>query len=169
MKKRYILFIIVAFLFLIILFGTSQFEPSDGPVKKPVVKKPTITPGLSGARDLSGTWIGNPIFTERSPVCSYGSDMVLNLQQNGNNVNGNFNVVVKSAKGTGCLRVGTAIPGYPVAGTLTSSAIDMKISGVDTLKGSFTTDTMTLRWEQCKNCDSGPAIKFVGSIQLKRK
>ena len=128
-----------------------------------------ITTTTNPARDLTGNWDGIVTFTERVPNCVYSADYTMNLAQNGNNVVGGFNVVIREVKsGTvNCLRTGTQL-GFPVAGSISSSAINMLISGTDKLKGSFTTDQMTLRWELCDACASGPAIKFTGPMFLTR-
>ena len=132
--------------------------------------KPEITSTVSSARDIDGDWVGSVTFTERSPNCVYRGDFELALQQNGNNVQGGFTVTVKSIEkqGPNCLRTGTSLR-YGVGGTVSSSSISLLISNTDKLKGSFTTDQLTLRWEQCDACSSGPAIKFTGPMFLARK
>lgn len=122
---------------------------------------------LSSAREITGTWNGKASFTDRALDCSYQGDMVLNLNQNGNNVNGNFVLTVTQAsQGDNCLRVGTVFPAFFVAGTIESSSIDMLIANTDDLVGSFTADTMALRSTKCKDCDSGPALILQGPVNL---
>jgi len=152
--------IIVAIVF---TFFFLQFQPSVDQSGSPV-----LDPVLSSARDLSGRWTGIVTFTERVPQCSYSADFDMNLVQNGDALNGGFNVVIREIKsGSDCLNPGTQL-GFPVAGSASASAINMLISGTDKLLGSLTTDQMTLRWELCDACDSGPAIKFVGPMFLTR-
>ena len=57
--------------------------------------KPLQTTQLSSARNVSGIWEGKASFTDRALDCSYQGDMTLNLNHNGNNVNGNFILTVK--------------------------------------------------------------------------
>ena len=131
-------------------------------------QRPEIDSTLSPARDVSGAWSTLEVaFTDRILDCSYRGDMTLNLQQNGNNVVGGYTVTVTEAEGNNCVRIGSQFQ-YAVAGTVSSSAIDMKIAGTDDLKGSFTTDTMTLRQEKCEECGAGPAIVFAGPVILRK-
>ena len=146
MNIRYLIIIILGFV--ILLGGCTS----------------TITP----ARDLTGQWNGIVSFTERSPKCSYQGDMILNLRQQGDNINGNFNIVVTKAEGNDCVRIGSQF-GYLVSGTVSSSAISLLVADTDVLLGSFTTDIMTLRWESCQDCSSGPAIKILGPVSLLRQ
>ena len=124
---------------------------------------------ITSSRDLNGVWQGHSIaFTDRAFDCSYTGDMTLNLVHNGNNLQGNYNLIVRSAQGNNCVRIGSEL-GYVVSGTVSSSAIDLSVDNTDSLVGSFTTDLMTLRWQDCETCGSGPAVKLVGPAQLQRK
>jgi len=133
--------------------------------------KPTQD-SLTVARDLSGQWNGKAVFTDKQLDCLYNGDMTINFVQNGNQLNGNFNLVVESSQPqnqfANCINVGSNL-GYLLGGTVSASAIDLFIANTDKLIGSFTTDIMTLRWEPCQGCVAGPPIKFQGPINLKRQ
>jgi len=124
---------------------------------------------LTPARDLTGTWTGTPVFTDRGNECAYEGTMELNLQQNQNHLAGSFNLTVTKTTGDPpCVRVGSSFH-YLVDGTVSSSQIHLIIADTDYLNGSFTTDLMTLRWQQCTSCESGPAIKLIGMVSLMRE
>jgi len=160
-KTSFIKKLFLAIIFLIIAFFILSLII-------PPPSTPKIDSTISTARDISGQWAGIVSFTERVPQCSYSGNFRLNLQQNGNNAQGGFDVTVNEVKsGTGCLRVGTNL-GFLVGGTVSSSAINLKIANTDNLDGSFTTDQMTLRWGQCQDCSSGPALRFTGPMFLTR-
>jgi len=162
---RNTIIVIVGLVTFIIILGVFSFSPI------PDVGDLEETSSISGARDLNGQWAGTVSFTERVPNCAYRGALVLNLGQNGNNLNGGFTLSIDEivTQGPNCLRVGTVLPPSAVSGTASSSSINLLISNTDKLKGSFTTDAMTLRWEICDNCQAGPAIKFVGPMQLRRQ
>ena len=132
--------------------------------------RPDITTTITPARDTSGVWSTLEVaFTDRIQDCAYKGDMTLNLNQAGNNVVGGYTVTVTEAEGNNCVRIGTVFPPFGVAGTVSASAINMKIANTDDLKGSFTADTMTLRQDKCEECGAGPAIVFAGPIILRRQ
>lgn len=153
-----VIIFVVIFLFLpLFIFFKNEIDKPDD-----------IDKTITTARDITGGWTGIVSFSERVPQCSYSSDFNMNLLQTGNNVRGNFNVIIKKIQsGTDCLNIGTQL-GFPVSGTVSSSAINLEISNTDKLLGSLTTDQMTLRWEICDNCNAGPAIKFNGPLFLTR-
>jgi hypothetical protein len=125
----------------------------------------TLTP----ARDVTGQWSGAPVFTDRANECKYDGTMTLTLQQNGDVVTGYFDLTVTSSEGNpSCVMIGSSFR-YLVEGTISSTQITLVIADTDRLLGSFTTDLMTLRWEQCADCDSGPAIKLIGMVSLVRE
>ena len=127
------------------------------------------TSELSAARDLTGKWTGTPVFMDRANTCSYQGTMELTLQQTGNDVTGYYDLLVtKTGEGASCVRVGSSFR-YLIQGTVSSSSISLVVADTDSLTGSFTTDLMTLRWEQCLSCDSGPAMKLVGMVSLRRE
>jgi hypothetical protein len=124
---------------------------------------------LNPARDLTGTWTGTPVFTDRANECAYEGTMELTLRQNQNHLTGSFNLTVTKTTGDPpCVRVGSLFS-YLVDGTVSSSRIHLIIADTDYLNGSFTTDLMTLRWQQCTSCRSGPAIKLIGMVSLMRE
>ncbi len=124
---------------------------------------------LTPARDVTGNWTGSPVFTDRAYECAYEGTMKLRLEQQDSNVTGYFDLTVVSTDGSpACVQIGSTFR-YLVEGTISSSRIDLLVAGTDALVGSFTTDLMTLRWEQCQECDSGPAIKLVGMVSLRKE
>jgi hypothetical protein len=127
------------------------------------------TASLTPARDLTGRWTGTPVFTDRANECAYEGAMELTLMQNENHLTGFFNLTVTKTTGDPpCVRVGSSFH-YLVDGTVSSTQIHLIVADTDSLNGSFTTDLMTLRWQQCTSCESGPAIKLVGIVQLMRE
>jgi hypothetical protein len=95
--------------------------------------------------------------------------MELVLEAEGTSVSGYFDLTVTETEGTSsCVKIGSTFR-YLVEGTISSSRIDLLVAGTDTLTGSFTTDLMTLRWEQCQECDSGPAVMLIGMVSLMRE
>ena len=166
--RNIIIFLAAVFIMGMLAFSTA---PDDNGGQNNGGQKKPIDSTISGARDLGGQWVGHTVaFTDRIQDCGYLGDVTLNLAQNGNNLNGNIILTVRSVtQGNNCLRVGTQFPAFFVAGTVSASAINLKVANTDDLKGSFTTDLMTLRWEKCKSCDSGPAMVLVGPAQLRKQ
>ena len=124
---------------------------------------------LSPARDVTGTWSGIPVFTDRANDCRYDGTMEMTLQQEDSHVSGYFDLTVTKTDGdSSCVDIGSTFR-YLVEGTISSSHIELLVADTDTLNGSFTTDLMTLRWEQCHDCDSGPAVKLIGMVPLMRE
>ena len=124
---------------------------------------------LTPARDVTGKWTGTPVFSDRANECVYEGTMELTLQQHGNNVSGYYDLTVTKTQGNpSCVTVGSTFR-FLVEGTVSSSQLHLLIAETDRLNGSFTTDLMTLRWEQCTVCESGPAIKLIGMVSLLRE
>jgi len=121
------------------------------------------------AREVTGKWLGSPVFTDRANECAYEGTMELILQQEGTYVSGYFDITVTKTEGApSCVEIGSTFR-YLLEGTISSSHIELLVAHTDTLTGSFTTDLMTLRWELCQECDSGPAVKLVGMVSLMRE
>lgn len=133
-----------------------------------VVVLPAIdsSAGLSPARPLTGTWRGTASFTDRAYSCSYQGTMVLTLAQEGSQLEGSYELVVTNTSGgTSCVRIGSEFS-YLVQGSANTSSLVLSVAETDTMRGSFTTDIMTLRWERCDDCGSGPATTIVGMVTL---
>ena len=133
-----------------------------------VVFKPTTTEDLDStldsARDLTGIWTGQATFRNRASDCVYQGKMTLTLQHTGSNLVGGYTLLVSSHDSdSGCVNVGSELPGA-VNGTVSSSSVTMS-SGPDVLKGSFTTDILTIYQDSVFD-GSGPAVVLVGPVHL---
>lgn len=149
-----IIFLIAFFITLIILYESVYLPLQDQ------------TTTLSPARPLAGTWVGTAAFTDNTETCQYQGPISLHLTQNGNQLTGSFTVMVNESTGPDSVRIGTIFT-YQVQGTVSSSSVTLTVAGVDTLKGSYLTNNLALRWEDNQNTTtSGPAIKFTGIVSL---
>ncbi len=125
------------------------------------------TTTISAARPLAGTWTGTVTFTDRpTQTCLYQGPLTLHLTQNGDQLDGSFTATVTSTNNNpACVRVGSTFT-YDLQGTVSSSAVHLTVADTDALTGAYTTNILTLRWQRCENCTSGPAITFVGMVSL---
>ena len=130
---------------------------------------PSSDSQLNPARNITGTWVGTPVFTDRINTCVYEGTMELTLEQYESYVSGYVDFLVTTNDGApSCVAAGSSFR-YLVNGTISSSHIYLLVAETDALNGSFTTDLMTLRWELCGECGSGPAVKAIGMVSLTRK
>jgi len=117
---------------------------------------------ISPARDLSGAWKGTASFQENveGAQCTTTGTFTLNLQQEGNDVNGDFvlsHISINQKRLPGNYEVppiGCSGPvnnelGGQVDGTVSSSSITLNSGGYRQFSGSFTTDIMSLKLEKC--------------------
>lgn len=162
---------IIAFAILYFIFLTPQTEDvkisDQKPIQIPITTSPTPTP----AEDFSGSWASFISFTEKPTNCEYNGNVVLTLQQDKNDVQGKFDLIVINAKlVTGadfCVKVGTRFS-YDVEGTVKESKINLTVEDTDRLFGSIDRDKLALKWEKCDSCELDQSITPTGSILLSK-
>lgn len=143
--------ILLTFAFAVLLTGCCGVIPENNTLNT------TITP----AKDLSGTWSGPASFQETvdGARCTITGTFTLNLQQNGNDVSGDFDLSRISIHQQ-TLPSSSSVPGFcagpvnnelpgSVTGTVSSSSISLDQSGQPQFSGSFTTDIMSLTLKKC--------------------
>lgn len=121
-----------------------------------------LTTTLTPARDLTGTWSGTAKFQENVPgaECLFEGTFALTLQQQQNNVRGNF-VFTETAFEQTNLPTDSPIPPIgcsgpvdgttrdQVTGTISSSALTLQRQQTKQFSGSFTTDQLALTIHEC--------------------
>jgi len=127
-----------------------------------VVPDNELNTTISPAKDLTGTWKGTASFQENveGAQCNITGNFRLVLQQNGNNLQGDFvfsHISINSKKlpgnyvvpPIGCSGpVGNTLSGQ-VDGTVSSSSLKLNMGGSKQFSGSFTGDIMSLKLERC--------------------
>ena len=137
------------------------------PDYKPV-QQPKLTTKISPAADLTGIWSGTALFKDNvgNPQCSYEGNFNLNIRQNGNNIQGTYQMTITKANkllnsGFSCVSLGQ-FPATVITGTLSSSRIEFT-DNFATFTGSFTSDLMNLDFESCPNQECADGTAGVGT------
>lgn len=136
---------------------------APGPTATPSASK-QITTSLTPARNLSGRWVGSKpqgATYRQSSICEYTADIVINLTQKNNAVNGTISFATKSVKDldaedfTPCPPTGYLTGDFSVKGTLSGTNINFDtetMRGNPALpikfKGTFTSDIMSGTFER---------------------
>lgn len=161
--------IILFFVCMIFLVALISFFADVGPEEEASPEpggSGTATPAPSGqlspARDLTGDWSGTASFREdvEGAQCLFTGVFYLRLQQEGNDVGGDFSFTETSVRQTrlptdsgvpavGCSHPDSGVTSGQVYGSVSSSAIYLGVGGRPQFSGSFTTDLMSLRLEKC--------------------
>ena len=151
-------YLLLTLAFAVLLSGCCGYLFYPSPNENSTNLNTTISP----ARDLTGTWVGPASFQENveGAQCTITGTFTMTLQQDGNNVNGDFvlsaiSIHQKSLPSDspvppiGCSGpVDKELPGH-VGGTVSSSAITLNMGGQRQFSGSFTSDIMSLKLERC--------------------
>lgn len=142
------------------------------PAEEGAAPELTVTPSaskqstttLTPARDLSGRWVGSKLqgaTYRQSSICEYTADVVINLTQKNNAVNGTISFTTKSVEDldaedfTPCPPTGYLTGDFLVKGTLSGTNINFDtetMRGNPALpikfKGVFTSDIMSGTFER---------------------
>ena len=139
--------------------------------------RPELTTKITPAKDVTGRWSGNAFFKDNvaNPQCSYEGVFNLDLQQNGNNLVGTYQMTIKKSTqlldtGLPCVQPGQ-FPMAQITGSVSTSRIEFTDNFAD-FTGSFTSDLMSLDFESCPNqeCADGSAgVGTKGNAKLTRQ
>ena len=166
-----------------ILFLISLLFISSCTSQNKTATSPKLTTTITPARDVTGRWTGSASFQENveGAECLFQGTFVLNLQQQGNSVQGNF-VFTETAFHETKVPTTSLIPQIgcsgpvdkttrgSVQGTVSSSAIDLSIGAEKVFAGSFTTDLMKLTLTAClvQNDQECTVDDTLGTLTLMR-
>ncbi len=151
--------------------GQQEGQKNETQVQKTL--NTTITP----ARDLTGSWSGSTAYQDNAanPNCKYEGKFDLNLQQQGNALQGVYQLTITKATkllttSLPCSQLG-AYPPQQITGTVSTSIVQFT-EGYATFIGVFTTDMINLNFESCPDgrCADGSAgVGSKGTVTLIRR